>query len=132
MAQLAKSESNAKIEEHFIEVFIGNLLRVCVLLTVAIVLLGAVMLLPGAYMTVPTYAKFLSEPAYLRSVTSIVGAAFRGDARGILQAGMLLLILTPILRVAVSVVAFLFEKDYLYVALTVFVLGLLMFSLAGG
>jgi uncharacterized membrane protein len=132
MAQPAKSDMSTKPNEHFIELFIGNLLRVCVLLTVAIVVLGAALLLPGSYLTIPSYAKFLSEPAYLRSVPSIVAAAFHGDAKAIVQAGMLLLILTPILRVAFSVAAFFYEKDYLYVALTIVVLGLLMFSLAGG
>ncbi len=119
-------------DEHFIELFIGNLLRVCILLTIAIVLLGASISLPSTFDSRPSYAKFLSEPSALRSVPAIITDALTGDGRAIIQSGMLLLILTPILRVAFSVIAFLYEKDYLYVGMTLLVLGLLMFSLSGG
>ncbi|HEY3874539.1 MAG TPA: DUF1634 domain-containing protein [Candidatus Kapabacteria bacterium] len=118
--------------DHSIEIFIGNLLRVCVIATVAVVAVGAILFLPTAYGNRPSYAVFRSEPAMFRSVSTILSAAFSGDGKAIMQSGMLLLILTPILRVAFSVIAFLYEKDYLYVGMTVLVLGLLIFSLAGG
>lgn len=132
MAQPATSDITEAREEHAIELFIGNLLRICVIATVGVVLLGAILYLPGAYLVRPSYHTFLREPSAFRSVGGIIGAAMAGDGKAIVQAGMLLLILTPILRVAVSVVAFLYEKDYLYVALTLVVLGLLLFSLSGG
>ncbi|HET6400909.1 MAG TPA: DUF1634 domain-containing protein [Candidatus Kapabacteria bacterium] len=132
MARPAKFDITAAREEHAIELFIGNLLRVCVIATVAVVLVGAALYLPSAFLTRPTYHKFISEPAAFRSVAGIIGAAFSGNGTAIIQAGMLLLILTPILRVAVSVIAFLYERDYMYVALTIVVLGLLLFSLSGG
>lgn len=132
MAQPAKFDITAAREEHKIEVFIGNLLRVCVIATVIVVVTGAVLYMPSAYSLYPSYHKFIGEPAAFRSVGGIIGAAFSGDGKAIVQAGMLLLILTPILRVAVSVVAFLYEKDYMYVTLTLVVLGILLFSLSGG
>ncbi len=123
---------NQAADEHVIELIIGNLLRICVVLTVAIVVLGAILYLPDTFATRPSYSTFTNEPAMLRVVPDIISAAFAGDPRAIMQSGMLLLILTPILRVAFSVAAFLYEKDYLYVVLTLIVLGLLMFSLSGG
>ena len=132
MARPAKFDITAAREEHKIEVFIGNLLRVCVIATVVVVVAGAVLFLPTAYSSFPEYHKFLGEPAAFRSVWGILGAALAGDGKAIIQAGMLLLILTPILRVAVSVAAFLYEKDYMYVTLTLVVLGILIFSLSGG
>jgi uncharacterized membrane protein len=48
--------------------------------------------------------------------------------KAIIDAGLLLLIATPVLRVAVSVVAFLLEKDYVYTAITLFVLAVLLTS----
>ncbi len=120
------------LREHLIEIFIGNLLRVCVIVTIAIVLFGAVLFLPNAFGNRPSYSKFVSEPATLKSVSSIISSAWHGDSLAIIQTGMLLLILTPILRVAFSVFAFLYEKDYLYVVMTLLVLGLLLFSLSGG
>ena len=132
MARPVPSEAVREHEEHAIERFIGNLLRVCVIATVAIVNVGAALFLPGSYQVIPTYSKFIGEGQAFRSVTGILGAAIHGDGRAIVQAGMLLLILTPILRVAFSAFAFLYEKDYLYVLLTLIVLGLLLFSLLSG
>jgi uncharacterized membrane protein len=47
----------------------------------------------------------------------------------IAQAGLLVLIATPVIRVAISLVAFVLERDRLYAAITAAVLGLLLFSL---
>jgi uncharacterized membrane protein len=43
--------------------------------------------------------------------------------------GLLLLIATPIARVAFSAVAFVLERDWLYTGVTLFVLALLLYSL---
>ncbi|SRR5581483_3968442 len=132
MAPRGISEAEEAREYHKIELFIGNLLRGCVIATVIVVIFGAVLFIPSAYSVHPAYHTFRGEPAAFRSVGGVLALAFTGDAKAIIEAGMLLLILTPILRVAVSVFAFLYEKDYLYVVLTLIVLGLLLFSLSGG
>ncbi len=49
----------------------------------------------------------------------------------IAQAGLLVLIATPVVRVMASVVAFAFESDRLYVAITLAVLAILLASLLG-
>ena len=51
---------------------------------------------------------------------------FRGE--GFIVLGLLLLIATPVMRVAVSVIAFLLERDWIFVAITSVVLGLLILS----
>ena len=45
--------------------------------------------------------------------------------------GLLLLIATPIARVALSLIAFARQRDRMYVCITTLVLGLLLFSLFG-
>jgi uncharacterized membrane protein len=45
---------------------------------------------------------------------------------------MLLLIATPVVRVALSVFFFLAQRDWLYVGITLFVLGVLLLSLFSG
>jgi len=45
------------------------------------------------------------------------------------QLGLLVLIATPVVRVATSVVAFATERDWLYTAITLVVLGILLVSL---
>ena len=65
-----------------------------------------------------------------------VGEVFRGAAAGkpyaIIGLGMLLLIATPVVRVALSVFFFLAQRDWLYVGITLFVLGVLLVSLFSG
>ena len=60
------------------------------------------------------------------------GDAFFGDGLGIMQLGLLLLIATPVARVAFSLFAFAIQRDRLYVVVTLAVLGVLAFSMTGG
>ncbi len=48
---------------------------------------------------------------------------------GLAQAGLVVLVATPVLRVAASVVAFTLERDRLYAAITLVVLAILLASL---
>jgi uncharacterized membrane protein len=75
---------------------------------------------------------FRGEPADLRSAGGILRYAFGLSGRGIIQLGLLVLIATPVARVAFSVFAFLREGDRLYVGVTLVVLALLLYSLGVG
>ena len=118
-------------DEHLIEVAIGKLLRACVIATAVVVVVGAVLYLPGALHAHVAYGTFHGEPVAFRSVAGILRGAASGDGLAIIESGMLLLVLTPILRVAFSALAFLYERDIMYVGLTLVVLGLLLYSLLG-
>ena len=48
-----------------------------------------------------------------------------------MQLGLVLLIATPVARVAFSVVAYALQRDRAYVAITLIVLAVLLFSLLG-
>lgn len=113
------------------EIIIGTMLRIGVLLAAAVVLAGAICYLVRYGHRPTDYHVFHGEPANLRSVTQTVRSAFTLQCRGIMQFGLLLLILTPIARVAFSVVAFEFEKDRMYVVMTLIVLANLCYSLLG-
>src|SRR6267154_1796982 len=78
------------------------------------------------------YQVFQGEPEELRTVIGIFHEALALHGRGLIQLGLLILIATPIARVAFSVVAFLYQRDWVYVAVTLMVLGLLVYSLLGG
>jgi uncharacterized membrane protein len=82
--------------------------------------------------TPPTnYHVFQGEPEELRTVPGIVHQAMTFHGRGLIQFGLLLLIATPIARVAFSAVAFVYQRDWTYVLVTLVVLGLLVYSLLG-
>ena len=53
------------------------------------------------------------------------------QGRGIIQLGLLLLIATPVARVAFSIVAFGVQRDRMYMAITLIVLATLLYSLTG-
>jgi uncharacterized membrane protein len=50
----------------------------------------------------------------------------------VIQLGLLLLVATPIARVALSLIGFFRQGDRKYVVITAIVLGILLFSLVGG
>jgi len=111
---------------------IGRLLRAGVILAAAFVMAGGVVFLARHPMPVTNYHVFQGEPEQLRTVPGISHEALTFHGRGLIQLGLLILIATPIARVAFSVVAFLYQRDWTYVLVTLIVLGLLVYSLLGG
>jgi uncharacterized membrane protein len=110
---------------------VGNLLRAGVLLAAAVVLAGGVLFLIRHGGVVPDYRVFRGEPMDLRVFGGIVRDAFAGSGRGLVQLGLLILVATPVARVAFTAVAFAFERDRTYVLVALLVLSLLLKSLAG-
>jgi len=117
------------ISEKRFESVMGALLRAGVILAAAIVLSGGAMYLLKFDSVRPDYRVFRSEANDLRYMHGILGAAAAGHPRGLIQLGLLLLIATPVARVAFSVIAYVSERDWLYAAITLFVLGVLLYSL---
>jgi uncharacterized membrane protein len=74
------------------------------------------------------YAVFRGEPATLRSIGGIAHGASSLNGEWIIAFGLLLLIATPIARVAVLLLAFLHERDRLYAAVSTVVLAVLLIS----
>jgi uncharacterized membrane protein len=115
-----------------IEVIIGNLLRVGVTLSAVLVFVGGVLYLYKYGAVRPHYRIFRGEPEVIRSIPAVVRFALAEHSRGIIQAGLLLLIATPVARVVFSVYAFARERDWLYVGVTLLVLAILLYSLVWG
>lgn len=133
LAQVArvpdKRADDKHIDDKRVDAIIGVLLRTGVVLAAAVVLTGGVfyLLRHGSY--VASYRIFHGEPSDLSHVRAIVQNAFGLDPKGIIQFGLLLLIATPVARVLFTVFAFAYERDWTYVAITVIVLSLLLYSL---
>jgi uncharacterized membrane protein len=111
-----------------LEKFIGNTLRSGVLLAAVVVMLGGTLYLVRHGSESPSYHVFRGEPSDLRSVHGIVTDALSLRGRGLIQLGLLLLIATPVARVAFSFIAFGLQGDFTYMM----VLASLVYSLAGG
>ena len=107
----------------------GSLLRVGVLAAAFLVVLGGVLFFIQHPKEVFDYTTFKGEPAKFRQVHLIVKEAMNLRGRDIIQLGLLVLIATPVARVIFSLIGFLIEKDWIYVAITAIVLIILSVSL---
>jgi len=116
-----------------IEVILGNLLRSGVLISAAVVLVGACIYLSRHAHEPADYRVFRGEPSEYRTIRGVIQSVIngRGRCQGLIQLGLLLLIATPIARVAFSVMGFAIERDRMYVAFTLIVLAILLYSLLG-
>ena len=121
-----------KWTDQHVEELIGNLLQTGVILASAVVLVGGSIYLARHGLSASQYHVFMGEPTDLRTVSGIVRDALTLRGRGIIQFGLLLLIATPVARVTFSVAAFAVQRDRLYVAITLMVLAILLYSLTSG
>ena len=115
-----------------IQVIIGWVLRLGVFISMLVVFLGGIIYLYRHGQTIADYRVFKGVPGFLQDTGGIVNGilAFRG--RAIIQAGIILLIATPIIRVLCSAVGFVLEKDYMYVGITLLVLAIIFISMLSG
>lgn len=120
-----------KWSDEKVEVTIANLLRAGVTLSATVVLVGGLLFLARHGFGPANYRVFKGEPTDLRQLHGIAGEASAFHGRGIIQLGLLLLIATPVARVAFAVFAFAVERDWLYVVISIFVLLVLLYSLLG-
>lgn len=115
--------------EQRMEQAIGLLLRIGVVLSALTVFAGAVIYLWHHAGEAPDFRHFRGEPRDLRELSHIVEDAANLKGRELIQFGLLLLIATPVMRVAFSAYAFMRCRDRLYVAVALLVLAILLFSL---
>ena len=118
--------------DHEVEQMIGRLLQVGVLIAAAVVLLGGVMLLVQHGGAPVEFRTFSTATSPLQGLTGILRGALAMDSMAIVQFGLVLLIATPVMRVALTLVAFALQRDRLYVVLTAVVLALLLYGLLWG
>jgi uncharacterized membrane protein len=118
--------------DHAVEQLIGRLLQAGVLLAAVVTLIGGVMLLVQHGGERASHSVFHGEPELLLSVTAIVRGALALNSLAVVQLGLLLLIATPIARVAFTLVAFALQRDRIYVVITMIVLALLLYGILYG
>jgi uncharacterized membrane protein len=116
---------------------IGNLLRLGVLVSALVVSAGGILYLvrhggeQGALETLRKWDK-QAEPEELRNLSGVLHKCAALSGRGLIMLGLLILIATPVARVLFSTAAFTLQRDYLYIAFTLVVLAVLLYSLFSG
>lgn len=112
--------------DHEFELAVSRVLLVGVVLSATIVAIGAVLYLLR-HQTTPDYAHF-HDTANANFIRAAFAAARNGSASGIMQIGLLVLIATPVARVALCIGGFALQRDRLYTFISVLVLAILLFS----
>jgi uncharacterized membrane protein len=116
-------------DDRRIETWVGVLLQTGVLLAATIVLAGGILYLVQNHGARPDFTHFHGEPPQLTTLTGVVHGVEHFDAPSIIVLGLLVLIATPVARVGMCIVGFLFERDNLYVLVSAVVLVILLYSL---
>jgi uncharacterized membrane protein len=118
--------NDAKLER-----IISVVLRTGVILSAVVVLLGGIGYMVRHGNELADYHVFHGTPPEYRRIGAIIHAMGFSSFRAIIQVGLLILIATPIARVAFSLVGFAMERDWTYVLIAGIVLVILIYSVAG-
>ncbi len=117
------------------EIWISYTLRIGVLIAGAIIAIGVALLLlrgaaPGQPVSLADLRAEGGRPAAVHPV-AMIRSALRAEPAAVIQVGVVALILTPVTRVAMTIVLFLAERDRIFVAVTAAVLAVLALGLIG-
>ena len=114
------------------ELIISSVLRTGVLLSMTIILAGTLLTFVHhrEYVSSPAELVRLSQPgeAVPQTIRDVLSGVRELRGQSIVAAGLLLLILTPVVRVATSILVFVAQGDRTYVLITSVVLLLLLLS----
>ncbi|MFD3259903.1 DUF1634 domain-containing protein [Paenibacillus lentus] len=108
-----------------VEIAISKMLRIGIVLAGLVIVTGLVLFLVTGDSGYPGDTFPTSLPDIFQGLIQLKSVA-------IIEVGLILLILTPVFRVFVSMFAFIHEKDYRFVLISIFVLIILGISFALG
>ncbi len=133
---LPPSASDADLRVRQVELTISNLLRIGVVASLTLVLLGTIVTFVQhpSYVSQPSELQRLITPGtkFPHAIRDLGTALRKVQGEAIVVLGLLVLIATPVMRVAISILAFVYQGDRVFTLITATVLGLLLLSLVLG
>lgn len=112
-----------KFGEKDFQLIIGNLLRYGVWISLSVAFMGGIIYLLNHGNELENYSTFYENDTNIfKVIINIYNGVVQGQGESIILLGIILLFITPILRLLISLIVFYFEKDYLYVFITMIVI----------
>jgi uncharacterized membrane protein len=121
-----------KFKDTDIQLVIGWTLRIGVFTAICIVFFGGIFYLYRHGNSIADYHLFKGVPNFIDSASGIINGMLTLRGQAIIQGGIILLIATPVIRVLISAIGFILEKDYLYTVITLVVLLIIFISMLSG
>ena len=118
-----KIVTQEKFGERDFQLIIGNLLRYGVWISLSVAFIGGIIYLLNHGNELKNYSVFHENDTNIfKVILNIYNGVVQGQGESIILLGIILLFITPILRLLISLFVFYFEKDYLYVSITTIVI----------
>lgn len=122
-----------KKQQYDIQQMIGTTLRIGVTTACMIALVsGIYYLISHGAEPMPDYSVFTKEPKTYTTLSGIFSGLLRFQARNWIQLSVIVLMLTPIMRILLSLIDFARERDWLYTAITAIVFLVILCNSLGG
>ena len=119
-----------------VEIVISWVLRIGVVTSLAIVVAGLILTFMRRpdFLSSHTALQEIKEPGVVfpHTLPAVVKGLSRLQGEAVIALGLLLLILTPVARVAVSILTFLYQRDRVFTLITLTVLVILTMSFVIG
>ncbi|RXM44419.1 DUF1634 domain-containing protein [Flavobacterium sp. YO64] len=129
----SKVMQHEKFGEKDFQTIIGNLLRYGVWISLSVAFIGGIVYLMHHGSDIENYSVFKEND---RNIFEVISTVYQGVLQGngeyLIYFGIILLFLTPVLRVIFSLFSFFLEKDYLYVVITLIVILIIITSISFG
>ena len=129
----SKVMQHEKFGEKDFQTIIGNLLRYGVWISLSVAFIGGIVYLMHHGSDIEDYSVFKEND---RNIFEVISTVYQGVLQGngeyLIYFGIILLFLTPVLRVIFSLFSFFLEKDYLYVVITLIVILIIITSISFG
>jgi uncharacterized membrane protein len=129
MVLTVKYSAMNRFKDKDMQIIIGWILRTGVAVSMFIVIIGGILFVYHYGYNAANFSSFKGVPFFLRDIGSVTRGILELRSEAIIQLGIILLIATPVIRVLFSAIGFFIEKDYLYMAMTLIVLSIILFSM---
>lgn len=130
-APMIRRSDQGRWSDRAVEATMGTVLRYGVVLAAVLVAAGGVAYLFERWDHATHYSVFAGSPESLTTPAAILRGALALDPASLIALGLVVLVLTPVARVVFALLAFVEQRDRLYVIFSLIVLSVLFIGLTG-